>query len=374
MTKKDSKGREEAPVFSSERDPSILVVDDLQDNLDLMEALLQDEGFGALYFATSGSDALSLLEEVPAMALVLLDIMMPEMDGYEVCRRIRANPKTAHIPVIVVTGGAMRHDDALRKSYAAGATDFIQKPVNEIELYGRVQTALLLFGERMNSRRKAKELFESEMDEITRFAGNIARDFDSLLTLINACSTSILASKELPSGVGALAREIQGATEGAEKLSEQLTVFSQTSASDPRVIQLDGKATEKSASGRGKKKTILLVEDEPDLRKLTTVILSEQGYRVLSCDCGAKALKQWNQSGGDIDVLLSDVSLPDGITGPDLAQRLLTGNPDLRILFTSGYPLAAVSSAENMPRTFDFIQKPYTPGKLTHAIGKLLEV
>jgi diguanylate cyclase (GGDEF)-like protein/PAS domain S-box-containing protein len=146
---------------SNKRIP-ILVVDDSRDNLDLMEALLVSEGFERIHLAFSGQEALSLLASHPDIGLVLLDMMMPGMDGHEVCRRISQNEAWCHIPVIIVTGGALRRNEALEKSFAAGAMDFITKPINEVELLSRITSALTLYKERAIRLRKTLELEESE--------------------------------------------------------------------------------------------------------------------------------------------------------------------------------------------------------------------
>src|SRR6185369_3176497 len=77
-------------------------------------------------------------------------------------QRISGNAATSHIPIIVITGGAVRRDEALLKSFERGAMDFLPKPVNEVELYGRVKSALLLYHERMHNREKTRALLESQ--------------------------------------------------------------------------------------------------------------------------------------------------------------------------------------------------------------------
>src|SRR5438046_2305817 len=91
----------------------ILVVDDVQDNRELLEELLRGEGYEEIISAASGMEALNILQGRSDVGLVLLDLMMPGMDGYEVCQRISGNQATAHIPIIVITGGAIRRDEAL---------------------------------------------------------------------------------------------------------------------------------------------------------------------------------------------------------------------------------------------------------------------
>jgi PAS domain S-box-containing protein len=140
----------------------ILVVDDVADNRELLAELLKAEGYQEIVDAESGIQALQILEQRPDIGLVLLDLMMPGIDGYETCRRMNHSPATADIPVIVVTGGALRRDEAILKSFACGAMDFLPKPVNEIELFGRVRSALYLYRERMRNRAKTQSLCESQ--------------------------------------------------------------------------------------------------------------------------------------------------------------------------------------------------------------------
>lgn len=140
----------------------ILAVDDLEDNLDLLKDLLEEKGFNNVLLALSGQEALDIIQQREDIGLVLLDLMMPGMDGYETSRLISHNPKSRHIPIIVVTGGALRRDEALLKSFECGAMDFIPKPVNEVELFGRVKSALMLYHERILVRTKNRELVESQ--------------------------------------------------------------------------------------------------------------------------------------------------------------------------------------------------------------------
>ena len=150
------------PEDLSNKQIPILVVDDSRDNLDLMEALLISEGFAKVYLASSGREALSSLANHADVGLVLLDMMMPGMDGHEVCRQISLNDGWRHIPVIIVTGGVLRRNEALEKSFAAGAMDFITKPINEVELLTRIGSALTLYRERTVRLHKTRQLEESE--------------------------------------------------------------------------------------------------------------------------------------------------------------------------------------------------------------------
>lgn len=114
----------------------VLVVDDVLPNVKLLEQRLNQEYFDVLT-ATSGAEALELVSrEKPDV--VLLDVMMPGMDGFEVCKRIKGDDKSSHIPIVLVTALDQPEDKA--KGLDAGADDFLTKPVKEVALYARVRS------------------------------------------------------------------------------------------------------------------------------------------------------------------------------------------------------------------------------------------
>src|SRR6478752_5082587 len=118
----------------------ILVVDDVPANLKLMEARLSAEYFDVIT-ALSGRDALAICGRAEC-DIVLLDVMMPDMDGFEVCRRLKANPATLHLPVVMVTALDQTSDRV--KGLEAGADDFLTKPVSDIALVARVRSLVRL--------------------------------------------------------------------------------------------------------------------------------------------------------------------------------------------------------------------------------------
>jgi len=132
----------------------ILVVDDTPQNVKLLGDLLTAKGFTTVT-AASGEEALrKLAQDRPA--LVLLDIMMPGLSGYDVCRRIRAEPSTALLPVVLVTS-LDPHEERI-KGIEAGADDFVQKPFNHAELLARVRSLLRIKSLQDEIERQAEEL------------------------------------------------------------------------------------------------------------------------------------------------------------------------------------------------------------------------
>ncbi len=117
--------------------PTVLVVDDAPANLSLLAGLLNRHH--RVKLASSGAKALALVQRAPP-DLILLDIMMPEMDGYEVCRQLKADAATRHIPVLFLTAMSQPEDEA--RGFEAGGADFIQKPINPPIVLARVRTHL----------------------------------------------------------------------------------------------------------------------------------------------------------------------------------------------------------------------------------------
>lgn len=120
-------------------DNTILIVDDTPENIDILVELLEDFD---KKIAINGADALETVYEGDPPDLILLDIMMPEMDGYEVCRRLRADDQTRDIPIIFLTAKAQKED--IVKGFEAGGQDYVTKPFDAHELLERVRTQLEL--------------------------------------------------------------------------------------------------------------------------------------------------------------------------------------------------------------------------------------
>jgi PAS domain S-box-containing protein len=124
---------------------------------------------------------------------------------------------------------------------------------------------------------------------------------------------------------------------------------------------------------RGGGETVLLVEDDPSLRVSVRKSLSQLGYRILEAPTGIKALEVWKQNRDEIRLLLTDLVMPDGMTGKDLAQRVLGENPDLKVIYMSGYSAEVVGKDFPLKEGDNFLTKPFQASKLARTIREKLD-
>jgi signal transduction histidine kinase/ActR/RegA family two-component response regulator len=142
--------------------------------------------------------------------------------------------------------------------------------------------------------------------------------------------------------------------------------------------RLTGNVVIKSASPvlaamRGGHETILLAEDDPALRVAVRKALSQLGYRILEAPTGVKALEVWNANRDEISLLLTDLVMPDGMNGKDLAQRLLQENPKLKVIYMSGYSAEVVGKDFPFTEDVNFLTKPFPAQKLAQTIRNCLD-
>ena len=151
----------------------VLVVDDILANVRLLEAKLTAEYF-EVHTAMNGVDALESVQRIKP-DIVLLDVMMPGMDRFEVCRRLKSEPRTQHIPVIMVT--ALDHPSDRVRGLEAGADDFLTKPVDDIALVKRVRNLarLKMLTDEMLMRSSTEEQMGLAGDWLTPFDHGASR-------------------------------------------------------------------------------------------------------------------------------------------------------------------------------------------------------
>jgi PAS domain S-box-containing protein len=126
-------------------------------------------------------------------------------------------------------------------------------------------------------------------------------------------------------------------------------------------------------ASRGGSETILVVEDEPALLSLVRVTLQRQGYRVFTAGSGLEALEAWSDRLHQIDLLLTDMVMPDGVTGVELAERLLAQKPELKTIYMSGYSAELNGQEAVVSRDVCFLPKPFGPHALTKLVRECLD-
>ncbi len=127
------------------------------------------------------------------------------------------------------------------------------------------------------------------------------------------------------------------------------------------------------ANSRGGTERIMVVEDEPSLRGLARTILQRKGYTVIEASSGLEALAVWKEHDGEVDLLLTDMVMPDGLTGRELAEELRRHRPNLPVIFTSGYSTEFADANFVVPDNGYFLPKPFEPKKLTQIVRECLD-
>ncbi|MCW8931395.1 MAG: response regulator [Gammaproteobacteria bacterium] len=178
----------------------LLIVDDKAANLDLLREMLTPLDH-QIFFATSGEKALEIASSVQP-DLVLLDVMMPEMDGFETCRRFKQQEALREIPIIFVTARTDVED--LARGFNAGAVDYITKPVKQLEVHARVVTHLRIQSliaeqrEHLAALEQARGELESLNDTKDKFLSNLGREVSTSLAQLADTSASIRESAKTP--------------------------------------------------------------------------------------------------------------------------------------------------------------------------------
>jgi signal transduction histidine kinase len=239
-----------------DRDPAarrILIVDDLAENRDLLQECLQGHGYQTLS-ASNGQEA---LEAVAAGApdLILLDILMPKLDGYEVCRRLKAREETAFIPIVMLT--ALQDLKDRIRGIEAGADDFLSKPFNVLELVTRVRSLLrvkALHDQVASSNRRLEETVAErtaalqaalrdlqEMDRLkSEFLTNISHELRTPLTPIKGYLPALLREEmgSLSPGQRQALQIVSRSVDRLHRLIDNLLTFMQWEGGQP-VLQME---------------------------------------------------------------------------------------------------------------------------------------
>ncbi|HEX9048637.1 MAG TPA: ATP-binding protein, partial [Verrucomicrobiae bacterium] len=198
-------------------------------------------------------------------------------------------------------------------------------------------------------------------------AENLSRIFEPFFT-----------TKELGKGTGlglatvfGIIKQHDGWVEVESELGKGTTFHIYFPVSD--VPALDPDQSDTQFHARKGTETILVVEDERDLRDIVTRTLNINGYRVFQAVDGQNALQIWAQYKNEIDLVFTDIIMPGGINGRELADRLWAEKPDLKVIFSSGYGADALGKDFKLDPKLNYLQKPYLPQTLSRVVRRCLD-
>jgi signal transduction histidine kinase len=278
---------------------SILIVDDMPKNIQLLGSILKNE-FVDIEFATSGQEALEWLK-AKKFDLVLLDIMMPEMDGFEVCRRIKQNPETEDIAVIFIT--AKTDIQSIVQGFEVGAVDYLTKPFNRNELIARVKTHLTL--------QHQKKLLEQENELKDKVFSIIGHDLRTPVGNIKSYIDAFLLSDiEISEETRVLLNDLSALSEQAFSLLENLLFWAKNQSGkiscNPKRNDINGVIENAILliQHQANKKNISILR--PSVKKVEAYFDAEQIAIVLR-NLLSNAVK-FTQLGGEIRIALNHIS------------------------------------------------------------------
>jgi len=216
--------------------PRILLVDDVPENLVALAALLREEDVEILE-ARSGPEALEILLDLE-VALALVDVQMPEMDGFELAELMRGSSRTRHVPILFVTAGA-RSEERIFRGYEAGAVDYLLKPIEPVVLQNKVRTFLQLYRQREQLGARLEQLqrisaerqrLVEELQQTLRlnelYLAALSHDLRSPLSAILA-GAEILRRRTPDEAVHRAAKRIQSSGESMARMIESLLDLAQ---------------------------------------------------------------------------------------------------------------------------------------------------
>ena len=190
----------------------LLVVDDVPVNIRILEKIL--EPYYRVSSATNGSDALEIAGSDNSPDLILLDIMMPVFNGYEVCKALRQNPRPRNIPVILVT--ANTDDETLREAFESGGTDYVRKPVKRIELLARIEAAL----KQQSLTRRLLE--EEKLRGVLEMAGAVCHELNQPLQAVSGYADLLMMDRSEGDFTREALKNIKGEISKMGRITEKL--------------------------------------------------------------------------------------------------------------------------------------------------------
>jgi len=210
---------------------TILIVDDITTNRVLLSSLLEDEGYISIYEASSASEAYGILE-THTIDLILLDVMMPEIDGVEACQYIHEDKSSSHIPIIMVTSDDS--DETLTKSFNAGASDYVTKPINATNLKVRMASIFL------NAHKDTIIQNQNRLLAVNETVQMLAHQWRQPLSTINSTILKLVLQNELDKlNKKDLAKDLETVTSHLQTLSKTLDEFRKITSKESQATSVD---------------------------------------------------------------------------------------------------------------------------------------
>lgn len=354
---------------------TILVVDDTPVNLKLTRILLTHEGYD-VRTANSGPEALAILETYHPR-LILADIQMPGMDGLEMTRRIKADPRNRDILVVALTALAMAGDE--EKAIEAGCDGYITKPIDTRALGDKIREYLQIGGE---SRPPQTDPFEgsSDVDDLrARFLEDARRLapgwLGELEDSFDAGQAQATAHQWVGSGgllgfhrISQLAREVENVLRQAPLDLSELREAIEALVEELKEPTLGGAAAVEpepppSPQPAGPRPRVLLVDDDPNLRALAKAFIDTQSIECRTAGDGPSALAMFEEFRPHVIVL--DVHMPN-MGGYQVLAALRQARAQVKVLLLTADEHPDVEHAD------DFLVKPFHPGELIVRLRKLV--
>ncbi len=352
---------------------NILIVDDRPENLLALEKLLKRPDLNIVR-ATSGNDALAMVLELD-FALILLDVQMPDMDGFETAELMRENDDTKRIPIIFVTA-ISKEQKYVFKGYDAGAVDYLFKPLDPDILKSKVNVFLELhkqktFLEKVNEelRKANKKIWEQQkavieeerLKVLLQMAGATAYEFNQPLTsLLENIKLIETDNKERPEHI----TRIHAAGELISGIVEKIKTIHH--------YEMGPHSSESSITDLDQKTRILLVDDSEDTFEIIKNILNDLNFTDLSWAVNIKeALTVLKQD--RFDLILLDHFLDDG-TGFDFLTRITKEGIKIPVVVITGYGNEMLVSQMIQAGAYDYLPKnKISTESLSRAINNTIE-
>lgn len=298
----------------------ILLVDDQDKNLQLLGNHLHKEGYEVI-FASSGEEALNVLSSgLPD--LILLDVMMPGMDGYEVCRRLRADPKTALVPVIFITAKITPEDVLM--GFEVGGQDYIAKPVKPKELLARVNTQLALQHARKELTETNRQL-KTHIDHQKHTFSILSHDLRSPVSTVGALISELIYAVDHDEEKSVIKEMLEDSSQCIQQLSTLIQDILEWSRMQMDAIRFEPQdfslleAVESVISGQAKtaqKKGLTLENEIPadfvifaDINMITTTIRNLISNAIKFTPRGGKIRVWASHEGGNTKVAVEDTGV-----------------------------------------------------------------